>query len=275
MSSTNDLPILPQVIELALLAGAEILKIYSRSDHGVVTKADSSPLTEADLRAHEVIEAGLLALGLGPVVSEESIDLEAVQHAALAPRHWLVDPLDGTREFVARRDWFTVNIALLELGIPTLGVVYAPAKEILYYAEKGHGAYRQTKENPSPIRILNSNDRSELVAVASQAAHGPRFDQLCLFLGIREVQRMGSAIKLCMVADGSADVYPRFGNTSEWDTAAAHAILNEAGCELLDVRDGMPLQYGKPQFLNHGFIAARTNLSIADSLSRFKRENEK
>ncbi len=275
MNSKNARPMLSKVIDLALHAGEEILKIYSRADHGVTTKLDNSPLTEADLRAHGVIEKGLLDLGVGPVVSEESADLEAMQHSILASRYWLVDPLDGTREFVARRDWFTVNIALLELGRPTLGVVYAPAKGFLYFAQEGQGAFRKTGDDLAPVRITNSNNQRDLVAVASQAAHGPRFEKLCQFLGIREVQRMGSAIKLCMVADGSADVYPRFGNTSEWDTAAAHVILNEAGCELLDIRDGMDLRYGKNKLLNHGFVAARKNLNIADLLARFMSEFEK
>ncbi|WP_420836881.1 3'(2'),5'-bisphosphate nucleotidase CysQ [Aquabacter cavernae] len=246
---------------LALAAGREVLAVYG-TDFTVEQKADASSVTQADTRAEAVILDGLARLAPGvPVVAEEQV---AAGHCPRAtPLFFLVDPLDGTREFVSRNGEFTVNIALIEDSIPVLGVVYAPALGILYAGAAGHGAHKRTvgDELGAPQRIgVNTCDVSGVRAIASRShADG----QTGAWLDARPIASLcsaGSSLKFGLLAEGAADVYPRFGRTMEWDTAAGDAVLRAAGGGVVTL-DGAPLRYGKdaPQddapYANPFFIA--------------------
>lgn len=242
------------VATLAQQAGAKILEFYQH--HNVVqTKPDSSPLTAADLAANKIIIEGLQQLTPNlPVLSEESAVIP-FQKRQQWSSYWLVDPLDGTRDFLEKNGEFTVNIALIEENQPILGAVYLPALATLYFATKKQGAYRQVdNQQPQPIHVQScSNDK---VRVAVSRHHG--FDALEKFLhnlNNYTVVRQGSALKFCVVAQGEADVYPRLSPTSEWDTAAGQCILEAAGGAVLDLQ-GQPLRYNtKESLLNPSFLA--------------------
>ena len=260
MTKTERQALLEECVRVATLAGGEILAVHAGGALGVRSKSDASPLTEADLRSNEVLLEGLGRAARFPIVSEESLDLLKPGHDwSKEPAYWLVDPLDGTRDFVAGKDSFVVSVALIESGTPTIGVIHAPALRKTYWASLGAGAFRDGDR----IRNDRSGKSPELVAFASGSQASERSDAFMRAQGIREVQRMGSAIKFCLVAEGLGDLYPRFGRTYEWDVAAGHAILNEAGCRLLALDSGATLTYGKPQFLNEGFMAARDGLDVA------------
>ena len=250
---------LNDVIAIAKVAGEAIMQVYS-TDFNVEHKEDKSPLTHADLAAHNVIVNGLHALTPNiPVLSEESaiVAFETRKHWQ---EYWLIDPLDGTREFIKRNGEFTVNIALIRQHQPVIGVVYAPVTQLLYFAAQNHGAFKQIDSAPAvPIqtRILNLN----AFVVAGSRSH--RDEKMLAFMqnlenkrGVKpELISMGSSLKICLVAEGVADVYPRLGPTSEWDTAAAHCIIKEAGGDIIDVT-GASLQYNtKSSILNPSFFA--------------------
>ena len=254
--SFSSTDILPRVVELSRLAGSAILGVVHAGALRARAKADDSPVTDADLASNVVLLEGLARLGPEPIVSEESLELVDAGADWKSGRFWLVDPLDGTRDFVAGKSSYVVNVALIENGRPILGVVHAPALNATYWAAAGAGAFKDGQ------RIRNDSTRSELRALASGAAPSPRAIEFVRSSPIKSVERMGSAIKFCLVAEGIGDVYPRFGRTYEWDTAAGHAILDEAGCRLLALEDGEPLAYGKPEFLNGGFLAARSDLDL-------------
>ena len=246
--------LLPRVSRLSEAAGQAILEIYRQDQIQVRDKADSSPLTEADLAAHRLILRGLQDLTPGiPVLSEESGGIPYPERRQW-PQFWLVDPLDGTREFIGRNDQFTVNIALVEAGIPILGVVHAPALGLTYSAAQGLGAYK----GEDPIRA-RPPAQAPLQVVASRSHRNPETEQLLERLrrryGSLEVKSVGSALKFCLVAEGSAHLYPRFGPTMEWDTAAAHCIVEQAGGSVTDLK-GDPLRYNKPDLHNPLFVAA-------------------
>lgn len=216
-------------------------------------KGDGSPLTEADLAAHRYIVDKLPSIDPRiPVVSEE--DSESAVHRKPEGRFWLVDPLDGTKEFISRRDEFTVNIALIEEGRPVLGVVYAPALDLMYCGAVGEGAWKTKAGHTEAIRV---NDRTEVPVrvVASRSHLNAETGRLIESLGECELVQVGSSLKFCLVAEGSADIYPRLGPTCEWDTAAAQAVVEAAG-GAVTMLDGTPLRYGKPDLLNPHFIAA-------------------
>ena len=245
--------LLPALCTLARSAGSAILEVY-RTDFAVQLKEDRSPLTEADRRAHAIIRDGVAALSPRlPMLSEESPP-EEVTDRRQWQRYWLVDPLDGTKEFLKRNGEFTVNIALVEDHRAMLGVVYAPALERLYYGALGVGAFRQDADGPAqPIRVRRpSPERPRVVGSRSHA--GGELGAYLAKLGPHEIKPMGSSLKICLVAEGAADIYPRFGPTSEWDTAAAQAVLESAGGSMMD-RDGQPLRYNKDQLLNPHFLA--------------------
>lgn len=248
--------LLEQVVGIARDAGRRILDIYERG-FSVTAKDDGSPLTEADNAAHELIVARLAELTPDvPILSEESAAI-SYETRARWTRFWLVDPLDGTKEFVNRRGDFTVNIALVEGTQPTLGVIYAPVSGVAYFAARGAGAFEQIGScGHTPIRARPYHGGKAIVA-ASRSHAG---DFLAAFLarlkereGDFESISMGSALKLCLVADGKADVYPRLGPTSEWDTAAAQCVVEEAGGRVINVA-GKPLAYNKPSILNPWFL---------------------
>lgn len=242
---------LEDVNPIARDAGNAIMTVYQRADVDVQHKDDNSPLTEADLAAHQVICDGLRALPIQyPIVSEESCDIRWAERQSWS-RYWLVDPLDGTKEFIKRIGEFTVNIALIENGEPVLGVVYAPVLDALYTGERGGGAFL----NGEAISVVES--MPDTVRVVGSRSH-PSPETLDWLKALAKPYRlipMGSSLKLCRIAEGKADLYPRLGPTSEWDTAAGHAVLNAAGGELVTL-DGKPLRYNqKRDYLNPHFIA--------------------
>jgi 3'(2'), 5'-bisphosphate nucleotidase len=247
-------PLLDDVIALARNAGDEILAVYA-GDIGVRLKADESPVTDADGRAEAVILQGLASLTPGmPIVAEESLDDGFVP--AAGGSFWLVDPLDGTKEFISRNGEFTVNIALVERGVPVLGVVYAPALNRLYAGGDGVGAFSQCGHEQRAPAIVRPIPSEGLVVVASRS-HGDA-KALDQFLDGRKVVKTvsaGSSLKFCLVATGEADLYPRLGRTMEWDTAAGHAVLRAAGGRVADL-SGAELRYGKQGFANPHFVAA-------------------
>jgi 3'(2'), 5'-bisphosphate nucleotidase len=241
---------------LARAAGAAILEVYAREHIAVRGKADASPVTEADERAEAIILAGLAQLDPAtPVVSEEAAS--AGQVPTVGERFWLVDPLDGTKEFLARNGEFTVNIALIEHGRPVLGVVLAPALHTLYAGAVGSGAWCE-QGDPAGARVAmhcRAAPAAGLTVVTSRSHHDAK--ALEAFLAGRQVvsvRHAGSSLKLCLVATGEADLYPRFGRTMEWDIAAGHAVLAAAGGRVTSL-DGHDLRYGKAQFENPDIVA--------------------
>jgi len=255
MSAKDPDTLLENVIALAIEAGHAIMAIYAQ-DFNVVKKDDLSPLTEADMAAHHIIVAGLEKLTPElPVLSEESAALPFSTRATWN-RYWLVDPLDGTREFVKRNGEFTVNIALIENHQPIMGVVYVPVTGVCYYAQQGHGAYKQaTGGIPSSSRIHARRWNGEQLVVAGSQSHRSNdFDSFLANIGDCHVISIGSSLKSCLVAEGKVHIYPRLGLTSEWDTAAAQCIVEEAGGQLTDTAL-RPLRYNtKESLLNPSFL---------------------
>jgi len=221
---------------LAVEAGTKILEIY-KSGFDISQKADFSPVTTADLAAHRIIKRGLARLTPKlPLLSEEDELLSFADRKSWS-WYWLVDPLDGTREFIKRNGEFTVNIALVQHHQPVLGVVHAPVAQLNYFACSGEGAYRQQSDtNAGFKRIATRKTPKECPIVVGSRSHGgPELLAFLEGLGAHEIIRKGSALKSCMVAEGSADIYPRFGPTSEWDTAAAQCVVEEAGGRVTDM----------------------------------------
>ena len=254
MNQTDD-ELLEAVTRIAEDAGRAILQVYE-TNFAVDTKVDDSPITEADRQANEVIREALATLpDERPVLSEEAraIPWEVRRHWK---EYWLVDPLDGTKEFIQRNGQFTVNIALVRLGRPVLGVVHVPVSGVTYGGVVGHGAWRRADQGPrQPIRVVPLREGPVRV-VGSRSHRGPDLDGYLERLGEHELVPMGSSLKFCIVAEGNADVYPRLGPTSEWDTAAAEAVLTAAGGHVV-TSNGQPMAYNKgPELLNPWFIAA-------------------
>ncbi|HEY8117722.1 MAG TPA: 3'(2'),5'-bisphosphate nucleotidase CysQ [Methylophilaceae bacterium] len=252
---------LAQLISIACEAGAAVMQVY-RGEIAVTRKDDNSPLTLADIAAHNIIESGLKKLTPElPILSEESANIPYATRATWR-RYWLVDPLDGTREFIKRNGEFTVNIALIEAGKPVIGVVFAPAKDLIYYAATGHGAFKQEPDEAVTQVHCRALDLSNLIIAGSRSHSDNRMQT---FLGNIERNHlppqlitMGSSLKICLVAEGKADVYPRLGPTSEWDTAAAQCVLELAGGSLVDM-DGQAFTYNtKDSLLNPEFFACGT-----------------
>lgn len=245
--------LLNEVITIARRAGNEILAIYN-SDFAVEVKDDRSPLTAADRASHQAISGALTRLTPDiPVMSEESAAVDFSVRSRWS-RFWLVDPLDGTKEFIKRNGEFTVNIALIDGHEPVLGVVHVPVLDRDYYGCRGVGAFRRDGA-AAPRQIRVSCPAQDPVRVVGSRSHGG--DSLNVFLerlGRHELVAMGSSLKLCLVAEGAADVYPRLGPTSEWDTAAAQAVVEAAGGRVTGL-DGAPLRYNqKAEVLNPHFL---------------------
>ncbi len=241
--------------QLCLDAGAVIMRHYAAADTTVETKADGSPVTAADEAAEAVILAGLATLAPQiPVVAEECAAAGNVPDIS-GGQFWLVDPLDGTREFISRNGEFTVNIALVENGRPVLGAVYAPVLSTLYLGCIGEAAWREIGAEPRALISARQTPDEGLTVIASRS-HGDR-QALTDYLGDRPVtaeRKAGSSLKFCVLAEGGADLYPRFGRTMEWDTAAGDAVLQAAG-GVVETLDEQPLRYGKPGLDNPFFIA--------------------
>ena len=258
--------LLELAVNVATAAGKEILEVYQQAgDIEVTLKEDQSPLTQADQRAHNLIVNELTkSTPEIPVLSEESEPINFTQRSAWT-RYWLVDPLDGTKEFVKRNGEFTVNIALIENGRPLLGVVHVPVTGVTYHGLVGQGASKHNADgNSSPIQCQSIDPGQRgLKIVASRSHRGPALDGLLETLRQRfspvELVSMGSSLKICLVAEGKADLYPRLAPTCEWDTAAAHAVLTAAGGILVDT-DFQELRYNtKAELLNPFFIAIADN----------------
>ena len=247
--------LLPQVVKLAREAGEAILAAYAEADPRVEFKPDNSPLTKADLQSHRVILDGLRRLSPEwPILSEESEEVPFDRRESWRC-FWLVDPLDGTKEFLGRTGEFTVNIALVEANRPILGVVFAPAVGKLYFAARGACAFRADRHVVSQIRAARPG-MANIRTVVSRS-HRLEVEDLGHFIEGAESCNfivMGSSMKFCLVAEGTADLYPRMSPTMEWDTAAAQCILEEAGGLVTDL-DGNPLRYNKPIMLNPAFVA--------------------
>ncbi len=272
---------LVEAIAAALQAGREIMDVYD-SEFAVEHKADNSPLTRADKKSHELLMSLLSKMDL-PILSEEGREIP-YDNRKKWEKLWIIDPLDGTKEFIKRNDEFTVNIALVEYGMPVLGVVYAPVKQALYFAAKTIGAFKN--ENPAQLDwIKKASDRSDVMKVFNrliqestqlpvERAHRLPFvivgsrshasPELKKFVeekrrehGQVEFISAGSSLKICLVAEGKADMYPRMGPTCEWDTAAGQAVAEMAGAKLLDFKTGEPLRYNRSDILNPWFIVRR------------------
>ena len=241
--------------QAALAAGQRILEVYNSDDFDIEIKGDNSPLTRADRAAHSIIMKALESFGI-PVLSEEGREIPFEERKSWSTL-WVVDPLDGTKEFIKRNGEFTVNIALVESGSPILGVVYAPVLDKLYMAASGLGATLVVKGEETALDTLKAFDASRkgLRVVASRSHLN---DETMAFLNELvdpKIVSMGSSLKFMMIAEGLADVYPRYAPTMEWDTAAAHAILAELGGGILD-QQGNSLIYNKEDLLNPYFRAS-------------------
>jgi len=252
-------PLLAGVIALAHAAGDAILPFW-RADVAVTAKADDSPVTAADLAAHHVLLDGLTALAPNiPVLSEEDANIAQSVRAAWT-RWWLVDPLDGTKEFISGSEEFTVNIALIEQGRVVFGVVSMPTSGRCYYGGAGLGAWREDGSERSPISVRNTPPEGEpLTVVASRRHSSPRQERLLTglseHLGELRLTSVGSSLKFCLLAEGAADCYPRLAPTSQWDTAAAQGVLEGAGGVVLQL-DGEPFSYpARESLLNDYFLA--------------------
>ena len=270
---------LQTAIVSAVKAGKAILEVYDSADMGVEKKADNSPLTRADRRAHTIIKADISGFGI-PVLSEEGRDIPFVERKQW-PRMWIVDPLDGTKEFIKRNGEFTVNIALAEGGAPTMGVIYVPVTDTLYFADRERGAFKidacqkvgvgepppggtggmdammenavrmpLQQEKGRPFTIMGSRSHATPELNAYVETMRQKHDRVAFISS-------GSSLKICLVAEGRADIYPRLGPTMEWDTAAGQAIAVASGAQVVRHDDGNALAYNKENLLNPWFIVKR------------------
>ncbi len=250
--------LIAEMRRLALQAGAVIMDIYQSPDFDVRAKSDDSPVTAADEAADALISAGLRAAFPDvALVTEEQADT----HGQSLSTFLIVDPLDGTKEFVQRRGDFTVNIAYVEDGVPVRGVVYAPARGRLFYtladgrSVEENAPFGETAGEVQPIGVNPTPDNRALMVVASKSHRDQATDDYIGRYAVRDMTSAGSSLKFCLVATGEADLYPRVGRTMEWDTAAGDAVLRGAGGEVVRFDDHTPLVYGKPRFENPFFIA--------------------
>lgn len=253
-------------VRAALAAGRLIMDVYESEDFEIEKKGDDSPLTRADRAAHESIVHALESTGL-PVLSEEGKSI-AYEERKAWKRYWLVDPLDGTKEFISRNGEFTVNIALIEEGVPVLGVVYVPVLDELFFGSTDEGGYYipvasgssgsldrllerayalPLAKNERPYRVVGSRSHMNDLTTAFIDSVRDEYPDL-------EIVQRGSSLKICMVAAGDADIYPRFGPTMEWDTAAGHAVVRAAGKSMIEAGSGKELRYNKEELLNPYFI---------------------
>lgn len=252
--AADHLPPIEAVVDLARRAGRVVLEIYNSFDGTALRKEDGSPVTAADHAAEALIIPGLRALLPGvPVVAEEQCAAQGVP--AAADRFWLVDPVDGTKEFLRRNGEFTVNIALVSGGLPVLGVVEAPAFDRRFWAAGGEAWQQQGDEAPRRLTVRQPPEGGMVVLTSRSHRDDPRLDAALQGRSVAERRILGSSLKIALIAAGEADLYLRFGPTMEWDTAAADAVLRAAGGVIDDPASGLPLAYAKPGFANAGFVA--------------------
>jgi 3'(2'), 5'-bisphosphate nucleotidase len=243
---------LEKIIEIAKDAGRVIMEVYQK-DFSIEYKDDSSPLTEADLKSNELICEALIRLYPHiPILSEEN-KMVSYEERKEWDYFWLIDPIDGTKEFIKKNGEFTVNIALIKEGIPILGVVYAPVLEDIYSAKKGEGAFKNGEKLPL---LFNNSPKEKLKVVASKSHLSNETQEFIDNLDTKTIEQVskGSSLKLCMVAEGVADIYPRLAPTMEWDTGAAHAVVLEAGKMVSIFDNSQSLQYNKKNLLNPWFV---------------------
>ncbi|GAB5409679.1 MAG: 3'(2'),5'-bisphosphate nucleotidase CysQ [Balneolaceae bacterium] len=241
------------IIELAKKAGVKILEFYTEEIE-VTTKKDESPLTKADLAAHHIIVDGLKALTPSiPIISEET-GVPPFSERKSWDKFWIIDPLDGTKEFIKKNGEFTVNIALIDKGEPVLGVVFAPAMDLLYFAEKGKGAFKQ-EGNTKIVQIFsNRSSKTDELSLIESRSHGSQeLEDYLQREGLNVTKRVksGSSLKICLVADGTADIYPRLAPTMEWDVAAGDCVYRNSAKEGTHPSE---LQYNKENLLNNSFV---------------------
>jgi len=251
---SNPIDILDEIVVLAKKAGEKIMEVYESDEFNVTQKSDNTPVTKADLAAHNTIIEGLSRLNVQyPILSEESAKIPFAERTSWQT-YWLVDPLDGTREFIKRNGEFTVNIALISDHRAILGVIDTPVKDICYYACKSHGAFKQIGNN-SATRLQTQKKQDKPARIAGSRSHqGDTLKQFLTNVGAHEIFAMGSSLKSCLVAEGELDIYPRLGPTSEWDTGAAQCIVEEAGGVIIET-NGQTLLYNmKDSLLNPSFF---------------------
>ena len=243
---------LVDIVKIAEDAGDAIMQIYER-DFKIEYKDDKSPLTEADTKANEIICDALEKLYPNiPIMSEENKQTDYEERKEWE-YYWCIDPIDGTKEFIKKNDEFTVNIALIHENTPVLGVVYAPAIDEMYKAKKGEGAFKNNQKLPLQT---NPNPKEKLYVVASKSHLSPETQEFIDNLETKEIEQVskGSSLKLCMVAEGKADIYPRLAPTMEWDIAAADAVVREAGKMTYQFENNQPMLYNKENLLNPWFV---------------------
>lgn len=260
--------LIPVIRRLALEAGDKIMEIYNSDDFDVKVKSDDSPVTEADEAADALISAGLRAAFPDVLLVTEE---QAASHSTKGDTFLIVDPLDGTKEFIHRRGDFTVNIALVENGTPTRGVVYAPAKGRMFFTLADGQSVEETGSLDKdaigavqPISVSKANNDALLV-VASKSHRDQATDDYINKYSVKDSKSAGSSLKFCLVATGEADIYPRVGRTMEWDTAAGHAVLAGAGGKVVRFDDHTPLQYGKDGYANPFFIAYAPDVELKEA----------
>lgn len=257
--------LVPVIRTLALEAGDRIMEIYDADDFDVKTKSDDSPVTAADEAADAIISDGLRAAFPDMMLVTEE---QSATHSASGDTFLIVDPLDGTKEFIHRRGDFTVNIALVEGGKPTRGVVYAPAKGRMFFTQADGQSVEETgdfaKDKIGPVTPISVSDadNSALMVVASKSHRDQATDDYISKYAVKDMKSAGSSLKFCLIATGEADVYPRLGRTMEWDTAAGHAVLLGAGGDVVRFDDQTPLSYGKADFANPFFIAYAPSVDL-------------
>lgn len=250
---------------LSLEAGDKIMEIYGTDDFNIKSKSDDSPVTAADEAADKIISDGLRAEFPDVMLVTEE---QATTHSAQGDTFLIVDPLDGTKEFINRRGDFTVNIAFVEAGTPTRGVVYAPARDRMFFTQADGQSVEETgpfaKEKVGAVTPINvaKSDNAGLMVVASKSHRDQATDDYIGKYAVRDMTSAGSSLKFCLVATGEADLYPRLGRTMEWDTAAGHAVLNGAGGAVVRFDDQTPLTYGKADFANPFFIAYAPDVAL-------------
>ena len=252
---------------LAIEAGDAIMDIYQTNDFVVNVKSDNSPVTAADEAADQLISAGLRAAFPDVALITEE---QSASHSARADVFLIVDPLDGTKEFIHRRGDFTVNIAYVEHGVPTRGIVYAPAKGRLFYtlangqSVEEIGVFDKNQAAPTQTIRVSQADNTALMVVASKSHRAPESDAYIEKYAVKGMKSAGSSLKFCLIATGEADLYPRLGRTMEWDTAAGHAVLSGAGGTVVRFDDLTPLRYGKTGYENPFFIAHGDDVELKE-----------
>ncbi len=254
----NNKLLLKSVINISKNAGNSILAIYNDKEKfkNIEIKKDNSPLTLADKASNDIICKSLKEIANIPILSEEGAEIDYKKRKQWN-EFWLVDPLDGTKEFIKRNGEFTVNIALIKNSKPILGVVYAPILNTIWYGAKNLGSFKIKEDSlPKKIKVISELDKNKNIKIVSSRSHAnnPKLDEYVSQFNKFELIKMGSSIKICLVAEGSAHYYPRFGPTMEWDTAAAHAIVKYAGGNISDIKSDLELKYNKSNLLNPGFL---------------------